>query len=304
MNYRHVYHAGNFADVLKHAVLALVIEHMKLKESSFRVIDTHAGIGRYDLASAESLKTGEWREGIGRLLGTAAAPLPASVAQILAPYLNAVRAENPGPDLTRYPGSPAIAHRLMRPHDVLVLNELHPADAASLEETFAGSANVKVLQLDAWIAIKSLLPPKERRGVVLIDPPYEAKDELHRLLRGLADAIKRFATGTLLLWYPVKERRPADAFHGDLVSLGLPVSADKLLRVELYVRAPDRPDQLNGCGLLIANPPWTLAEKLGVMLPFLAERLAAGPGAGFLLRSARFIERRQFLPSHKIRDRQ
>ena len=206
MNYRHAYHAGNFADVLKHAVLALVIEHLKLKPAPFRVIDTHAGVGVYDLGAEEAQKTGEWREGIGRIVS---ADLPPDAAAALAPYLGVVRGLNAQiareGTLTRYPGSPLLARRLMREGDHLVVNELHPEDNIALRKLFGHDPQTKVLELDGWTALKSLLPPKERRGVVLVDPAYEQPGELERLVQGLKEAARRFATGTILLWYPIKD---------------------------------------------------------------------------------------------------
>lgn len=274
MNYRHLYHAGNFADVLKHAVLALVIEHMKLKDAPFRVIDTHAGLGLYDLSSVEAQKTGEWREGIGRLLGGLA--MPPAVAALLEPYLSVVRDLNPAGTIVSYPGSPLIARRLMRDNDHLVANELHPDDGAGLERLLAREGATKVLRLDAWIALKSLLPPKERRGLVLIDPPFEETGELERLVQGLGAATRRFATGTFLLWYPIKDPGPIRRFERALVELALP----KLMRIELMIRAPRNPEQLNGCGLVVLNPPYRLAEQLGTLLPYLAQALAQESGAG------------------------
>lgn len=275
MNYRHAYHAGNFADVLKHAVFALVIEHLKRKDTPFRVIDTHAGVGRYLLTSAEAEKTGEWRQGIGRLVGSAAPLLPAVVERRLKPYLDAVRSENAGMDLRVYPGSPVLALRLMRPGDVLVANELHPEDCAHLQAAVGRDKRAKVTSLDGWVALKSLLPPKERRGVVLIDPAFEQTDEFDRMAEGLANGLKRFATGIFLAWYPIKDIKRIDRFHAQLDAVGL----RKRLRVELLIRRPDDPDLLNGCGLAVANPPYTLHEELAAVLPELARRLAAGAGA-------------------------
>lgn len=278
MNYRHAFHAGNFADVLKHAVLALVIEHLKRKDTPFRVIDTHAGIGTYDLGSVEASKTGEWQGGIGKLIGPVAESIPADVAAVLAPYLAIVRELNPaGAPLSAYPGSPAIAQRLIRRGDTLVLNELHPADHAALAKQFSRDAQVKVLNLDAWIAVKALLPPKERRGLVLIDPPYEEKDEFARIARGLAAALKRFANGIFMLWYPIKDLPPVDAFFDSLAGHGIA----KAMRIDIDTRAPDTPERLNGCGLLVINPPYTLEAQMQTLLPFLAERFANGPGSGW-----------------------
>lgn len=278
MNYRHAYHAGNFADVLKHAVLALVIEHLKRKPGAFRVIDTHAGIGLYDLTAEEAVKTGEWRDGIGRLReGPGSSPLPDDIREILAPYLATVRCLNEGDDLGIYPGSPFIAKALMRPHDVLMVNELHPSDYQVLSRRLRSDARARVTNIDGWIALRSMLPPKERRGVVLIDPPFEVEGERERLVSGLKDGLARFATGTYLLWYPIKELAPVAAMKRDIVALGV----EKLLCAELFVHRPDDAHRLTGCGLLMINPPYQLDERLRVLLPFLVERLGQSPGACF-----------------------
>lgn len=276
MNYRHAYHAGNFADVLKHAVLALVIEHLKLKPAPFRVIDTHAGIGLYDLASEPALKTGEWRAGIGRVID---AELPAEAAGILAPYLAVVREVNGEGPLTRYPGSPLIARRLMRASDRLVVNELHPEDHAELEKLFARDAETKVLELDGWTALKSLLPPRERRGVVLVDPAFEEEGEFDRLVEGLQEAVRRFATGTFLLWYPIKDPTAIAAFRRQIAAVKLP----KALAVELMIRGAEDVERLNGAGLIVVNPPYTLEAKLKALMPPLVRLLQQGEGARFLL---------------------
>lgn len=276
MNYRHAYHAGNFADVVKHLLLTLVIEHLKLKPAPFRVIDTHAGVGAYDLSSVEAGKTGEWTMGIGRVL--AAAPPPA-IAPIFAPYLAAIAACNGGAaqasTLRYYPGSPMLARFLMRDCDMLVVNELHPEDRVALADTFARDRQVKVLGLDGWQALKSLLPPKERRGVILVDPPFEQAGEFDRLAAGIIDVVRRFATGTLILWYPVKDLRPVTDFHRRLKSLGVP----KLLVVELMLREPVLATQLNGTGLVVLNPPFTLAEQLRQVMPYLIDTMKQGAGA-------------------------
>jgi 23S rRNA (adenine2030-N6)-methyltransferase len=272
MNYRHAYHAGNFADVLKHAVLTLVIEHLKLKPAPFRVIDTHAGIGSYDLSSIEAQKTGEWREGVGRLID---AVLPAEAAGILEPYLATVRRENDGNGIVRYPGSPQIARSLLRPIDRLVVNELHPEDSLQLSSLFAGDPQTKVLSLDGWDAVKALLPPKERRGVTLIDPPFEQSGEFARLVVALREAHKRFATGTVIVWYPIKDERAVQLFEADVERTEL----SKVLSVVLRVREPDQTTGLHGTGLVISNPPFTLEGKLEVVLPLLGKLLGQGLGA-------------------------
>ena len=277
MNYRHAFHAGNFADVLKHAVLALVIEHMKLKPAPFRIIDTHAGLGRYDLEADEAERTGEWRDGIGRIL---AAEPPADIAEILKPYLDVV-AEGISDASTRnlrtYPGSPLLSRRLMRRADRLVVNELHPEDREQLAELFSGDPQTKVLSLDGWAVLKSLLPPKERRGVVLVDPPFEQPGEFARLARGLRDAVERFATGTVMLWYPAKDPRAVAAFHHELTGLRLP----KLIAVELSVRAPSQDAGLGATGLVILNAPYTLSSKLQVLMPWLSAMLMQDEGGGW-----------------------
>ncbi|NJO22121.1 MAG: 23S rRNA (adenine(2030)-N(6))-methyltransferase RlmJ [Sphingomonadales bacterium] len=280
MNYRHAYHAGNFADVLKHSVLALTLQHLKLKDAPFRVIDTHAGIARYDLAGPQAAKTGEWSNGIGRLLGPGAAPKPADITAYLAPYLEAVTALNTGGDLARYPGSPLVALALMRKTDRLVANELHPEDAATLDDVIGGDRRVKVLQLDAYTALKSLLPPPERRGVVLVDPPFEARDEFDRLMRGLREATRRFATGTYLIWYPIKDRSAVAAFHDEITV----ARYAKAVAMELAIGATHNAFALNACGLIVINPPHTLNAAAETLLPYFAQHLAQGPGAASQVR--------------------
>jgi 23S rRNA (adenine2030-N6)-methyltransferase len=276
MNYRHSYHAGNFADVLKHAAFALVLAYMKRKPAPFRVIDTHAGAGRYALTSPQAVKTGEWQGGIARLIGSEAKPLPAIVARLLQPYLDVVRRENAGDTLGVYPGSPAIALGLMRPQDTLIANELHPEERLLLQAAIGGDRRAKIAALDAWVALKALLPPKERRGVVLIDPPFEERDEFERMAAGLAQGLQRFATGIYIAWYPIKDTKPVARFHAALAALAIP----KSLRVELMLQRPSDPERLNGCGLVVVNPPYTLEQELAAVLPELSRRLAVGAGGG------------------------
>ena len=277
MNYRHAYHAGNFADVLKHAVLARVVAYMKQKEAPFRVIDTHAGAGRYALTSSQAEKTGEWLGGIGRILGPGAEPLPPAVERLLEPYLNVVRQENGGSHkLDVYPGSPAIALSLLRPQDALVANELHPEERRLLQQAVGKDRRAKVMGLDAWVALKALLPPKERRGVILIDPPFEARDELARLQEGLVQSLRRFSGGVYVIWYPIKDPRPIARFHAALTKLAIP----KTLLVELMLQPATDVGRLNGCGLLIVNAPYTLKEELSSILPELSRRLGVDGSAG------------------------
>lgn len=279
MNYRHAYHAGNFADVLKHSVLARVLRYMTAKPQPLRVIDVHAGIARYDLEGLQAGKTGEWKNGIARLLETS---MPAPAASLLEPYLSAVRDLNRGDGGADtaprfYPGSPLIARAFLRPGDTLIANELHPDDARVLKAELAGAAGTKVLALDAWVALRALLPPPERRGLILIDPPYEAPGEFARLALGVSEAIRRFATGTFLIWYPVKDPREVARFILDIRGLGL----NKVLNVTLAVNARGAQSGLTETGVLVINPPYVLRQELEVLLPALAQALAQGAGAGF-----------------------
>lgn len=266
MNYRHIYHAGNFADVLKHAVLARLVTYMQQKEKAFRVLDTHAGIGLYDLSSEEAQKTGEWRDGIGRLLE---GDLPAPVAAILEPYLATVRELNSGSELTRYPGSPKLVRMLFRPQDRLSAMELHPDDYETLHRLFDGDFQSRVTELDGWLALGAHLPPKEKRGLILVDPPFEIEGEYERLTEGLAKGYRRFAGGTFCLWYPLKKNAPIKAFHEALKALEIP----KMLCAELSVRSDRETTGLSGSGLIIVNPPFTLKGELDLLLPFLKTRL-------------------------------
>lgn len=274
MNYRHAYHAGNFADVLKHVILARVVTYMKLKPQPFRVIDLHAGAGRYQLDGIEAGKTGEWRDGIGRLLD---ADLPGDVRDLLAPYLDTISAENGDGEIATYPGSPLIARSLMREVDTLVANELHPDDAALLRSALRRTEFSKVTTLDAWTAIKSLLPPPERRGIVLIDPPFEKTDEFERLTAAIADGLQRFATGVYIVWYPIKNTATADDMVNAVARFGCP----KMLDVRLQIAQSFPGLGLTQTGVLLLNPPFSLKAELDVILPALATCLGQDRGAAF-----------------------
>jgi len=292
MNYRHAFHAGNFADVLKHAVLARILVHLGEKAAAFRVIDTHAGAGLYDLSSAPAARTGEWRDGIGRLL---AAELPDDIRALLAPYLAAVTAVNGGQALgealRRYPGSPLIALSLMRPQDRLVACELEPGAAAALAANLRRDARARAVEIDGWVALNAYVPPKERRGLVLVDPPYEDKHEFARLAEALAAAARKWATGIFLVWYPIKDRAGPDRLAAMLRRSGTPKTAPKVLRAELEWPADAGRAGLNGAGLIVVNPPWRLADELARMLLALRSALrsplrsppgpaSAGPASG------------------------
>lgn len=266
MNYRHIYHAGNFADVLKHAVLARIITYLKRKDKAFRVIDSHAGAGLYDLSSTEAQKTGEWQFGIQRLFD---AELPKDVAHLLEPYLSVVRDLNPHGRIESYPGSPIIARALFRKQDRLSAIELHPADAEKLKQVFDGDHQTRVTALDGWLALGAHLPPKERRGLVLVDPPFEKDGEYDRLVDGLARACGRWQSGTYCLWYPVKTGAPVAGFHNKLRA----VSVAPVLCAELHVYEEGETTGLSGSGVVIVNPPYILESELKTLLPVLEECL-------------------------------
>lgn len=274
MNYRHAFHAGNFADVLKHAVLARILVHLRAKPAAFRVIDTHAGAGRYDLTGPKASRGGEWRDGIGRLLDAA---IGEKARALLAPYLDAVAACNRGGQLTVYPGSPALVRALLRPQDRLIACELELAAAASLARYLARDARCKAVAIDGWTALNAYVPPKERRGIVLVDPPFEETSEFARLAQGLEAAHRKWPGGTYLLWYPIKERDAPDALARRLRRSGMA----KILRVELSVPVPRGSARLGACGLILVNPPWTLAAELEILLPELAAALAGERGGAY-----------------------
>jgi 23S rRNA (adenine2030-N6)-methyltransferase len=269
MNYRHAYHAGNFADVMKHAVLARVLTHLHDKPAAFRVIDTHAGAGLYDLGGVEAGKTLEWRDGIGRLID---AKLDEPVRTLLAPYLDAVRALNPAGTLTVYPGSPALTQSLLRPQDRLIACELEPQAAAALSRQLRGDTRAKAIAIDGWTALTAYVPPKERRGLVLVDPPFEQPQELSRLAQGLAAAHRKWTTGCYLLWYPIKEAAEVAAFARKLSRLDIA----KTLRIELFPEISADDKGLRGSGLIAVNPPWRLYEELEMLLPALGRILSRG----------------------------
>jgi 23S rRNA (adenine2030-N6)-methyltransferase len=269
MNYRHAFHAGNFADVVKHAALVRVLVHLRAKPAPFRVIDTHAGAGRYDLAGPEAGRSLEWREGIQRLI---AAPVAAAAGALLAPYLDAVAAINPAGQLATYPGSPALALAFLRTQDRLTACELEPHAAAALARDLGGDRRSKAVAIDGWTALHAYVPPKERRGLVLVDPSFEDADEFPRLAETLETAHRKWASGIFLLWYPIKERAAPDALARRLRRSGIP----KVLRAELSVRRER--GRLGACGLIVVNPPWTLDRELRVLLPALAAALSDDGG--------------------------
>ena len=273
MNYRHAFHAGNFADVVKHAVLARIVAYLKEKPAAFRVIDTHAGAGTYDLAGAEASRTGEWREGIGKLV---VAGLPQPVRALLAPYLDAVAAFNAGEaeSLKVYPGSPALVRHWLRTQDRMIACEAEPAAARALASRMRGDNRVKPVAIDGYTALNAYVPPKERRGLVLIDPPFEQPDEFIRLAQALSGAHRKWPSGIFLLWYPLKDARGTQGFARNLTRANIP----RILRAELTIAPAHDAQKLAGSGLIVVNPPWTLPGELALLLPALAAALAGPTG--------------------------
>lgn len=262
MNYRHAYHAGNFADVIKHVVLTRILEYLKHKPGAFRVIDTHAGIGVYDLSSEEAQKTGEWHDGIGKLL---VAEAPQEVAALLTPYLDAVQSFNVAGEIQRYPGSPVITRHLLRNIDRLTAIELHPTDYSTLKSHFEGDWQVRAIELDGYLAMGAHLPPKEKRGLVLVDPPFEKPGEFGRLIDGLLRAVKRWPGGTYALWYPIKDHDAVADFRERLRQSGIP----KMLDIRFEIRQPSAEPRFDGTGMIVVNPPFVLDAELRLILPWL-----------------------------------
>jgi 23S rRNA (adenine2030-N6)-methyltransferase len=273
MNYRHAYHAGNFADVLKHVVLMMLVEHLKRKPAPFFFLDTHAGRGEYDLSEAQAQRSGEYKSGIGRLLEVAPGTLPEEVAAYVALVRASAGKEHSA--ITAYPGSPMIVARLRRPGDRLVLVEKHPREAEALRACAGRGRLVSVLETDGYAALKAHLPPRENRGLVLIDPPYELDQEFDEVLAGLETAHARWPTGTYMVWYPMTQRAGPLRFHRELERSGM----RKVLDVTLSVLPDDAEVGMQGSGLVIVNPPWQLDARLEALLPSL-HALLSPEGAG------------------------
>lgn len=271
MNYRHAFHAGNFADVVKHALLARVIAHLRRKEAAFRVIDTHAGAGRTNLQGEEAQRGGEWQGGIGRVVHH---PFEAKSATLLDPYLAAVAAFNPDGRLAVYPGSPLLIRQWLRPQDRLIACELEPGAARTLARNLRGDNRVKAIAIDGWTALNAFIPPKEKRGLVLIDPPYEQEDESSRAADALCAAHRKWPGGAMLLWYPIKDRRAVARFIKTIAACKLANS----LRIELS-RAAQSGEKLRGSGLIAVNAPWTLADEAQILLPALVHAFWPGERA-------------------------
>jgi 23S rRNA (adenine2030-N6)-methyltransferase len=260
MNYRHIYHAGNFADVLKHIVLLLCLEYLQRKDNGLCVIDAHGGAGFYALDSEEAAKTGEWERGIGKLAGRKDAP------EELRAYLDAVL-----PDLAthRYPGSPLLTARRLRPQDRLIASELHGPAFETLEQVLKPHKSARAMHMDAYECVRAHIPPKERRGLVLIDPPFELKDEFQTLARQMREWNKRWATGVFLVWYPIKAHLPVSELKEAVAALGM----RRTWAVEALLLPREAPDTLNGCGVILFNAPYTVPERTQALLPYLKEAM-------------------------------
>ncbi|MGO8955742.1 MAG: 23S rRNA (adenine(2030)-N(6))-methyltransferase RlmJ [Rhodomicrobium sp.] len=256
MNYRHIYHAGNFADVLKHIVLVLCLDYLLQKDGALRAIDAHAGAGLYSLDSGEAQKTREWESGIGSLAGAAGAPADLKL------YLDAVTGDLAA---RHYPGSPLLIARRLRGQDRLIAAELHEPTFEALQTALTPYRHARTMHRDAYECIRAHIPPKERRGLVLADPPFELKDEFQTLARQMREWKKRWATGVYILWYPIKAHLPVAQLKEAAQTLGL----RRTWVVEALVQERERPDGLNGCGLIVFNAPYTVPERVEALLPFL-----------------------------------
>lgn len=277
LSYRHAFHAGNHADVLKHIILLQIAEYMCEKPAAFWIIDTHAGAGRYALESAHATKLAEYRDGVGRLWDKKGLP-PAAVD-----YLEFVKMLNPDGQLRHYPGSPWLASQLLRDSDRLRLYELHSTDVKHLQELFkTAGRKISVSATDGFAGLKALLPPPPRRALVLIDPSYETRDDYTNVVKGMQEALKRFPTGTYAIWYPMLTKLESRKLPEKLKGLATP----NWLNVTLEVNAPSTDGfGMNGSGMFIVNPPWTLKKTLQDTLPSLVSLLAQGNGAKFTLES-------------------
>lgn len=277
LSYRHAFHAGNYADVLKHTVLIHALAYLQKKDKPLRIIDTHAGAGTYKLTSAQALKTGESAEGVAKLFAQAdaGAAIPAAIGD----YLALIKSINFEDRTSKYPGSPLIAQLLMRPQDRLFLHELHPADFRCLRDLMEDDKRIKVANADGFAGLQALLPPPDRRAMVLIDPSYEIKTDYQHALKQLIQAHKRFATGTYALWYPVVSRARIDELE-----LGLKKSGIRNIQLyELGIRADQLEHGMTASGMIVINPPWTLWAAMEESLPWLVDQLGQDDNAFYRL---------------------
>lgn len=269
LSYRHSFHAGNHADVLKHICQMLIIESLQQKEKGFYYLDTHAGIGRYRLSSEHAEKTGEFVDGIGRLWQRD--DLPVEVQR----YVNYIKQVNSGSKtLNYYAGSCLLAALMLRPQDRALFTELHPTDFPLLRNNFKANPQIKVKREDGFQQLKATLPPKERRGFVLIDPPYELKQDYELVVKALQEGYKRFATGVYALWYPVVFRQQVKQLIRQLEQ----TSIRKILQIELAVKQDNSQRGMTASGMIVINPPWQLADQMRQVLPYLSQVLTQGKG--------------------------
>lgn len=272
MNYRHSYHAGSFADVFKHIILVILLNSLRRKDNAFCYLDTHAGGGCYDLFASLAQKTAEYKSGILPLWQERASAPTKNIQD----YLTAIAAFNKDETLRYYPGSPMLAYHFIRPQDHMILSELHPEEYSALKQSTQDN-RVAVHHMDGYQALKAFLPPKERRGLVLIDPPYERKDEFEQIPQALAMALKRWATGIYAIWYPVKDLAAVNNFKQALKKLQL----EKILVLELNVLPADSPIGIKGTGMIVINPPWQFAEEMQATLPWLQQILSSKPWGSY-----------------------
>ncbi len=261
MNYRHIYHAGNFADVVKHIVLVLCVDYLQKKDGGLCFLDAHGGAGLYALDSEEAVKTREWENGIGRLWGRAGIPVELEL------YSGLVKEDL---DAQRYPGSPILMARRLRSQDRLIAAELHEPTFEALQAVLKPYKNARAMQMDAYECVRAHIPPTERRGLVLIDPPFELKDEFQTLARQMRAWKKRWASGVYILWYPIKAHLPV----AELKAAAQALELRRTWCVEALIWPRDRPESLNGCGVIVFNAPFTVPERVEALLPFLIETMA------------------------------
>jgi 23S rRNA (adenine2030-N6)-methyltransferase len=279
VNYRHAFHAGNFADVFKHAVLTRIFLYLGQKETAFRVIDTHAGEGLYDLSGEAAEKTAEWLGGIGRLI-EARASVPPDVEALLAPYLAVVGRFMTG-EAPHYPGSPAIAAALLRKQDRMIFCDAHPEVVEALDANLGRDKRARIIAIDGFTGLKAYVPPIERRGLVLIDPPFEAKDEFARVVSGLEAGLKRWPGGTYMIWFPIKDRAAVADFYASVEAAIAIEGVRDALRLEFWIDAASETGPLASNGLIIVNPPFVLEKEAQMILPFLARALGNSSRAGY-----------------------
>ncbi len=275
MNYRHSYHAGNFADVFKHVVMLELLHSLRQKESGFYYLETHAGRGCYDLSSVEAEKSKEYLTGIARVMTE---PHPPSAMNT---YLSVIKQLNPSSQIKRYPGSPYLARALLRPQDRMVLCELQTDEANALRHLFRQDKQISIHHQEGYLGLRAFIPPRERRGLVMIDPPYEKHDDMTQMAKRLADALTRWETGIYAIWYPIKDKQHRVRLHRDITDR----IQRPLLAIDFCILPDDVPTFLNGCGMLIINPPWQMERTLTPTLAWLWHTLSVNQQGYYRLSS-------------------